>query len=56
MHPLLIFMITVIGLTALAKALDKTPSDWSGDPCLPEGNSWTGLNCSQDKFARVISL
>jgi hypothetical protein len=46
----------VIGMMSLAKAFDKTPSDWTGDPCLPAGNSWTGLTCSQNRLARVISL
>ncbi|KAJ3705035.1 hypothetical protein LUZ61_008740 [Rhynchospora tenuis] len=46
----------VIGMMALAKEFNKTPPDWSGDPCLPAGNSWTGLTCSEDSLARVISL
>ncbi|XWS68017.1 hypothetical protein CRYUN_Cryun04dG0054200 [Craigia yunnanensis] len=27
-----------------------------GDPCLPPENSWTGVSCSKDKIARVVSL
>lgn len=40
----------------LARSFDNPPSDWSGDPCMPIENSWTGVKCSQDKLARVISL
>ncbi|XP_021683463.1 probable LRR receptor-like serine/threonine-protein kinase At5g59680 [Hevea brasiliensis] len=40
----------------LARTFDNPPSDWSGDPCLPRENSWTGVTCSQEKMARVIAL
>lgn len=33
----------------LARAFDNPPADWSGDPCLPRENSWTGVTCSKDK-------
>ncbi|KAL6846270.1 hypothetical protein ACP4OV_023718 [Aristida adscensionis] len=46
----------VIGMEALAKGFLKPPADWRGDPCLPLGNSWTGVTCNQDRLARVIAL
>ncbi|KAJ3677008.1 hypothetical protein LUZ60_002732 [Juncus effusus] len=46
----------VIGMTALAKNFSEAPSDWSGDPCFPRENAWTGLTCSQDNLARVVSV
>lgn len=46
----------VIGMEALARGFVSPPSDWRGDPCLPQGNSWTGVACSQEPLARVISL
>ncbi|XP_055959692.1 uncharacterized protein LOC126655983 [Mercurialis annua] len=39
-----------------ARSFDNLPSDWSGDPCLPAKNSWTGIKCSRDKLAKVITL
>ncbi|KAF0898687.1 hypothetical protein E2562_009305 [Oryza meyeriana var. granulata] len=46
----------VIGMQALARGFDNPPADWAGDPCLPQGNSWTGVTCTQGPLARVISL
>ncbi|KAK3130244.1 hypothetical protein QOZ80_6BG0490830 [Eleusine coracana subsp. coracana] len=46
----------VIGMEALAKGFASPPSDWIGDPCLPVGNSWTGVTCSQDPLARVTAF
>ncbi|XP_073010302.1 receptor-like protein kinase At3g21340 [Typha latifolia] len=46
----------VIAMEALARSFSYPPSDWSGDPCLPTGNSWTGVTCSQGRLARVVSL
>ncbi|XP_062199650.1 probable LRR receptor-like serine/threonine-protein kinase At1g67720 [Phragmites australis] len=46
----------VIGMEALARGFLNPPSDWSGDPCLPRGNSWTGVTCNEDLLARVIAL
>ncbi|WCJ17673.1 Leucine-rich repeat (LRR) family protein [Euphorbia peplus] len=41
----------------LARSLDNPPTDWSGDPCLPLQNSWTGVECSQNSTSvRVVSL
>ncbi|KAG7631806.1 Leucine-rich repeat [Arabidopsis suecica] len=45
-----------IAMEDLLESIMKPPVDWSGDPCLPRANSWTGLTCSKDKIARVISL
>ncbi|KAL5992790.1 hypothetical protein ACLOJK_013709 [Asimina triloba] len=47
---------TVIAMDAIARSFTNPPADWKGDPCLPPQNSWTGLSCTQDKFARVITL
>ncbi|KAK1561005.1 hypothetical protein Q3G72_033329 [Acer saccharum] len=46
----------VISMELLASNLKNPPSDWIGDPCLPYENSWTGVTCSKDKLARVITL
>lgn len=50
------FLFAVIAMEALARSFDTPPPDWSGDPCLPRQNSWTGVTCSEGKFARVVSL
>ncbi|XP_072979484.1 probable LRR receptor-like serine/threonine-protein kinase At1g67720 [Typha angustifolia] len=44
----------VIAMNELARSIKNPPSDWSGDPCLPLQNSWTGIICSND--FRVESL
>ncbi|KAF3796459.1 putative leucine-rich repeat receptor-like serine/threonine-protein kinase [Nymphaea thermarum] len=46
----------VVAMQELARALDNPPFDWSGDPCLPHGNSWTGVSCTEGDIVRVISL
>ncbi|KAG7577833.1 Malectin-like domain [Arabidopsis thaliana x Arabidopsis arenosa] len=45
-----------IAMEDLLESIKKPPVDWSGDPCLPRANSWTGLTCSKEKISRVISL
>uniref|UniRef100_A0A0A0KB14 Malectin-like domain-containing protein n=1 Tax=Cucumis sativus TaxID=3659 RepID=A0A0A0KB14_CUCSA len=30
--------------------------NWQGDPCVPRGYPWSGLNCSFDLVPRIISL
>jgi len=50
------FSSAAIAMEDLLESIMKPPVDWSGDPCLPRANSWTGLTCSKDKIARVISL
>ncbi|XWS39952.1 hypothetical protein CRYUN_Cryun18bG0098500 [Craigia yunnanensis] len=46
----------VVALEELARSFDNPPPDWIGDPCLPPENSWTGITCSKDQMARVVSL
>ncbi|CAJ1939447.1 unnamed protein product [Sphenostylis stenocarpa] len=46
----------VIAMEDLARSLQNPPADWNGDPCLPKGNSWTGLTCSNGFHARVTTL
>ncbi|XP_015944583.1 probable LRR receptor-like serine/threonine-protein kinase PAM74 [Arachis duranensis] len=46
----------VIAMEDLAKSIEKPPADWKGDPCLPQGNSWIGVTCTNEFNARVISL
>ncbi|KAJ6839640.1 putative LRR receptor-like serine/threonine-protein kinase [Iris pallida] len=46
----------VIAMEDLARSLTNRPSDWSGDPCLPQQHSWTGVTCSSGKLARVVTL
>ncbi|KAF8405036.1 hypothetical protein HHK36_009933 [Tetracentron sinense] len=48
--------ITVLAMEDLARSLDNPPPDWSGDPCLPRQNSWTGVTCSQGKLVRILNL
>lgn len=47
---------TAVAMMNLARNFNNPPPDWSGDPCLPENNSWTGVTCSQGKFYRVVAL
>jgi hypothetical protein len=49
-------LAAVIGMEALARGFRNPPSDWRGDPCLPKGNSWTGVTCNEDALARVIAM
>ncbi|XP_008797310.2 probable LRR receptor-like serine/threonine-protein kinase At1g67720 [Phoenix dactylifera] len=46
----------VLAMEAIARSFNNPPSDWSGDPCSPPENSWTGVTCSQGKRARVTAL
>nr|KJB32383.1 hypothetical protein B456_005G238300 [Gossypium raimondii] len=46
----------VMAMEELARGFDNPPLDWSGDPCLPRENSWTGVSCSQEKMPRIIAL
>ncbi|XVF01252.1 hypothetical protein REPUB_Repub04eG0071900 [Reevesia pubescens] len=46
----------VMAMEELARSFDNPPPDWSGDPCFPQENSWTGVSCSKDEMARVVSL
>ncbi|KAI3803996.1 hypothetical protein L1987_32163 [Smallanthus sonchifolius] len=46
----------VIGLNGLKNSFQNPPFDWSGDPCLPKENSWTGVTCSFGSNIRVIGL
>lgn len=43
-------------MEAMAKSFENPPPDWSGDPCMPQSNPWTGLACSEGKNIRVVSL
>ncbi|KAL3843921.1 hypothetical protein ACJIZ3_001324 [Penstemon smallii] len=46
----------VAALEELRKELVNIPQDWSGDPCLPIENSWTGVSCSKQDPFRIVSL
>ncbi|KAL5541094.1 hypothetical protein UlMin_043380 [Ulmus minor] len=46
----------VAAMEDLARNFNNPPLDWSGDPCLPKDNSWTGVTCSQGKSTRVVAL
>lgn len=46
----------VMAMEDLARSFNSPPSDWIGDPCLPQKNSWTGITCTQGKLARVVTL
>ena len=50
------FLPAVISLERVKNSLQNTPLDWSGDPCLPHGYSWTGVTCSEGSLVRVVSL
>ncbi|CAN6481240.1 unnamed protein product [Victoria cruziana] len=45
-----------VAMHELARSLDNPPFDWSGDPCLPHGNSWTGVSCTGGDIVRVTAL
>ncbi|RDY14478.1 putative LRR receptor-like serine/threonine-protein kinase, partial [Mucuna pruriens] len=46
----------VIAMEQLARSIQNPPTDWNGDPCLPKGNSWTGVTCSNAFLARISIL
>ncbi|GAB2220169.1 hypothetical protein Drorol1_Dr00007812, partial [Drosera rotundifolia] len=46
----------VVALESLKSDLQNPPPDWNGDPCLPVGYSWTGIQCSFGRRIRVVSL
>ncbi|GAB2266580.1 hypothetical protein Dimus_001576 [Dionaea muscipula] len=46
----------VTALENLKSSLQNPPSDWDGDPCLPAGYPWTGIECSLGRRIRVVSL
>ncbi|KAK4757475.1 hypothetical protein SAY87_018776 [Trapa incisa] len=46
----------VMAMDDLTQTLDKLPSDWYGDPCLPKNHSWTGVTCSYGKLVRILAL
>ncbi|XP_052294053.1 probable LRR receptor-like serine/threonine-protein kinase At1g67720 isoform X1 [Citrus sinensis] len=46
----------VIALETLRNSLQNPPLDWSGDPCLPHGYSWTGITCTYDRRIRIVTL
>ncbi|PQM33599.1 putative LRR receptor-like serine/threonine-protein kinase [Prunus yedoensis var. nudiflora] len=43
-------------MNELRRYFDNPPPDWSGDPCLPGENSWTGVTCTPGKQYRVTAL
>ncbi|ONK55411.1 uncharacterized protein A4U43_UnF3690 [Asparagus officinalis] len=47
-----------ISMTRLAREFQNPPSDWSGDPCLPQGYSWTGVTCAvlNVNYYKIVSL
>ncbi|KAI4295647.1 hypothetical protein L6164_035669 [Bauhinia variegata] len=47
----------VVAMEDLARSFHNAPPDWSGDPCLPKENSWTGVTCSYEAHTiRVSSI
>ncbi|CAL9207045.1 unnamed protein product [Musa hybrid cultivar] len=46
----------IIALENIKKNIASPPSDWSGDPCMPEQYSWTGITCSNGSKIRVVAL
>ncbi|XP_051146481.1 probable LRR receptor-like serine/threonine-protein kinase At1g67720 [Andrographis paniculata] len=46
----------VVALEEFRKGLNKVPEDWTGDPCLPKGNAWTGVSCSKKVPSRIVAL
>lgn len=48
--------LAVMAMEDLARSFNNPPHDWSGDPCLPKENSWSGVTCSVGKLARVVNL
>ncbi|XWS62896.1 hypothetical protein CRYUN_Cryun06bG0050000 [Craigia yunnanensis] len=52
----MLFGFPIVAMEELTRSFDNPPPAWTGDPCLPPENSWTGVSCSKDKMARVVSL
>ncbi|KAH7517977.1 hypothetical protein FEM48_Zijuj09G0121700 [Ziziphus jujuba var. spinosa] len=46
----------VAAMEELARKFNSPPPDWSGDPCLPKENSWTGVTCSYGEHIRVVAV
>ncbi|KAI4342761.1 hypothetical protein MLD38_027345 [Melastoma candidum] len=46
----------VIALEKIKSSLRSYPSDWSGDPCMPDNYPWTGVSCSYGRRYRVTAL
>ncbi|KAK4401649.1 Calmodulin-like protein 30 [Sesamum angolense] len=46
----------VVAIEQFRKVLTNQPEDWTGDPCLPRENSWTGVSCSDTAPVRILSL
>ncbi|KAL0384207.1 UNVERIFIED_CONTAM: protein disulfide-isomerase SCO2 [Sesamum radiatum] len=46
----------VVAIEQFRKVLTNVPEDWTGDPCLPKENSWTGVSCSDTAPVRILSL
>lgn len=46
----------VIALETLRNSLQNPLLDWSGDPCLPHGYSWTGITCTYGRRIRIVTL
>ncbi|XP_072961628.1 senescence-induced receptor-like serine/threonine-protein kinase [Typha angustifolia] len=47
----------VISLEKIKESINNPPDDWYGDPCMPQGYSWTGISCSEGASrVRVVTL
>lgn len=46
----------VIAVENIKSSLNNPPLDWSGDPCYPEGYSWTGITCAGGNRTRITSI
>ncbi|KAK4266372.1 hypothetical protein QN277_027308 [Acacia crassicarpa] len=46
----------VIALNRVKDSFQNPPLDWTGDPCMPQKYSWTGITCSEGPRIRVVTL
>ncbi|KAL8097108.1 hypothetical protein AgCh_030274 [Apium graveolens] len=45
-----------IVMEEFSKSLVNLPPDWTGDPCLPKAQSWTGVTCTGGEQVRIVTL
>lgn len=59
-HDVLYFLFIILSVGAMMTIKTKYPvnRNWVGDPCLPVGFAWDGLNCTYNTrgVSRIIAL
>ncbi|KAK4798309.1 hypothetical protein SAY86_030635 [Trapa natans] len=46
----------VIALEKIRNNFQNPPPDWTGDPCMPQRYSWTGVTCYEGRRIRIVAL